>query len=115
MTKVTQIQHFGLVTLFIANLKQFNTTKLCPRDLSLFPVSDQRIQFKGDFRDRNGVKRDCQATKIHSSSEAQGQLVSQTKGVSWAKDVEHNSFAHENAITRLAACESPRIAIKHLI
>lgn len=103
------------MTLFIANLKQFNTTKLCPPDLSLFPVSDQRIQFKGDFRDRNGVKRDCQATKIHSSSEAQGQLVSQTKGVSWAKDVEHNSFAHENAITRLAACESPRIAIKHLI
>ena len=44
-----------------------------------------------------------------------GQLVSQTKGVSWAKDVVYNSFAHENAITRLAACESPRIAIKHLI
>lgn len=115
MTKVTQIQPFCPVTLFIANLKQFNTTKLCPSDLSLFPVSDQRIQFKWDFRDRNGVKRDCQATIIHSSSEAQGQLVSQTKGVSWAKDVVYNSFAHENAITRLAACESPRIAIKHLI
>ena len=115
MTKVTQIQPFCLLTLFIANLKQFNTTKFCPPELSLFPVSDQRIQFKGDFRDRNGVKRDCQATKIHSSSEDQGQLVSQTKGVSWAKDVVYNSFAHENAITRLAACESPRIAIKHLI
>ena len=115
MTNVTQIQPFCLATLFIAKLKQFNTTKLCSPDLSLFPVSDQRIQFKGDFRDRNGVKRDCQATKIHSSLEAQGHLVSQTKGVSWAKDVVYNSFAHENAITRLAACESPRIAIKHLI
>ena len=115
MRKVTQIQPFCLVTLFIANLKQFNTTKLCPTDLSLFPVSDQRIQFKGDFRDRNGVKRDCQATKIHSSSEAQGQLVSQTKGVSWAKDFVCNSFAHDNAIIRLAACESPRIVINYLI
>ena len=88
---------------------------LCSPDLSLFPVSDQIIQFKGDFRDRNGVKRDCQATKVHSPSEAQGWLISQTKGVSWAKDFVRNSFAHENAIIRLAAYESPRIAIKHLI
>ena len=88
---------------------------LCPPDLSFFPVSDKRTQLKGDFRDRNGMKRDCQATKIHSSSEAQGQLVSQTKGVSWAKDVVCNSFAHENAIIRLAACESPRIVINYLI